>query len=58
MPQEYCEGRSPQISEDIHIEIKNLKNGQKISNKPMVWFNVQAPNNVKRVTVSINNRVI
>jgi hypothetical protein len=24
----------------------------------MVWFNVQAPNNVKRVTVSINNRVI
>ena len=58
MPQEYCEGRSPQISEDIHIEIKNLKDGQKISNKPMVWFSVQAPNNVKRVTVSINDRVI
>ena len=58
MPQEYCEGRSPQISEDIHISIKNLKDGQKISNKPMVWFNVQAPNNVKRVTVSINGRVI
>ena len=58
MPQEYCEWRSPQISEDIHIEIKNLKDGQKISNKPMVWFSVQAPNNVKRVTVSINDRVI
>lgn len=58
MPQEYCEWRSPQISEDIHISIKNLKDGQKISNKPMVWFNVQAPNNVKRVTVSINDRVI
>ena len=58
MPQDYCEGRSPQISEDIHIEIKNLKDGQEISNKPMVWFNVQAPNNVKRVTISINDRVI
>ena len=58
MPQEYCEGRSPQISEDIHISIKNLKDGQKISTKPMVWFNVQAPNNVKRVTVSIGDRVI
>ncbi len=58
MPQNYCEGRSPQISEDIHIEIKNLKDGQEISSKPMVWFNVQAPNNVKRGTISINDRVI
>ena len=58
MPQEYCEGRSPQISEDIHISIKNLKDWQKISNKPMVWFNVQSQNNIKRVTVSINGRVI
>lgn len=58
MPQGYCEGRSPQISEDIHISIKNLKDGQKISSKPMVWFNVQAPNNVKRVTVSVGDRVI
>jgi hypothetical protein len=24
----------------------------------MVWFNVQAPNNVKRVTVSVGDRVI
>ena len=58
MPQNYCEWRSPQISEDINIEIKNLTDWQQISTKPMVRFNVQSPNNVKRVTVSINDRVI
>ncbi len=58
MPQGYCEWRSPQISEDIRIDIKNLKDGQQISTKPMVWFNVQAGNNISRVTVSINDRVI
>lgn len=58
MPQDYCEWKSPQISEDIHISINNLKDWQKISNKPMVWFNVTSKNWIKRVTVSINDRVI
>lgn len=58
MPQDYCENRSPQISEDINISIKNLTDWQKISTKPMVRFNVKSPNNIKRVTVSINDRVI
>ncbi len=30
----------------------------KISTKPMVWFNVKAPNNIKRVSISINDRII
>jgi hypothetical protein len=58
MPQDYCENRSPQISEDIQLSIKNLSDGQKISTKPMIWFNVTAKNNIKRVSVSINDRVI
>ena len=58
MPQDYCEWRSPQISEDIKITINNLKEWQKISNKPMVRFNVTSKNWIKRITVSINNKVI
>ena len=58
MPQDYCENRSPQISEDIQLTIKNLSDWQKISTKPMIWFNVKAKNNIKRVSVSINGRVI
>ena len=58
MPQDYCTDRSPQISEDIHISIKNLKDNQKISTRPMVWFNVKSPHNIKRVSISINDRVI
>jgi hypothetical protein len=58
MPQDYCENRSPQISEDIVLDIKNLKAGQKISTRPMIWFNVKSPNNIKRISVSINGRVI
>jgi hypothetical protein len=58
MPQDYCENRSPQVSEDIQLSIKNLSDGQKISTKPMIWFNVTAKNNIKRVSVSINDRVI
>ncbi|MCK9467474.1 MAG: penicillin-binding protein [Candidatus Absconditabacterales bacterium] len=58
MPQDYCENRSPQISDDIQLSIKNLNDGQKISTKPMIWFNVKAKNNIKRVSISINDRVI
>ncbi|HKL43762.1 MAG TPA: transglycosylase domain-containing protein [Candidatus Absconditabacterales bacterium] len=58
MPQDYCVDRSPQISEDINIDIKNLQDGQKISTKPMVRFSVSAPNNIRRVSISINDRVI
>ncbi len=58
MPQDYCEFRSPQVSEDIDIDIKNLDDWQKISTKPMVWFNVKSPNNIKRVSISINDRII
>jgi len=58
MPQDYCENRSPQVSEDIVLDIKNLKAGQKISTRPMIWFNVKSPNNIKRISVSINGRVI
>ncbi len=58
MPQDYCEARSPQISEDIDIDIKNLSDWQEISTKPMVWFSVKSPNNIKRVSISINDRVI
>lgn len=58
MPQDYCEWMSPQISEDIVITINNLKAWQKISNKPMVWFNVKSKSWIKRVTVSINDKVI
>jgi hypothetical protein len=58
MPQDYCESRSPQISEDIDIDIKNLSDGQEISTKPMVWFSVKSPNNIKRVSISINDRII
>jgi hypothetical protein len=35
---------TPEISEDIQITINNLNAGQKISNKPMVWFNVKSKN--------------
>jgi hypothetical protein len=58
MPQDYCADRSPQVSKDIKIDIKNLNDGQKISTRPMVWFNVKSPNNIKRVSISINDRVI
>lgn len=58
MPQDYCQDRSPQISQDIHIDIKNLKDWQKISTKPMIRFNVKWENPIKRVSVSINWRVI
>ena len=58
MPQDYCEWMTPEISEDIQISINNLKAWQKISNKPMVWFSVKSKNWIKRVTVSINDKVI
>jgi len=58
MPQDYCADRSPQTSEDIKISIKNLEDNQKISTRPMVWFNVKSPHNIKRVSISINDRVI
>ncbi len=58
MPQDYCDWMTPEISEDIKITVNNFNWWEKISNKPMVWFNAKSPKWVKRVTVSINDNVV